>query len=243
MSNAIYPGNLRGLTFTVVKNAAFSTLVESSAGSVENRLYQTNNPIWKWTLAYDVLGNNSRWIAGGESYPDFQRLLGFFLARQGKFDSFLFDDPDDDFIGPALLPDLSPNLQAQLQVVNDGAGNYYSPVQRSMGGEFYEDITDLNGGISVFANGVAQVGGGTDYTLAGPGLAIPGYSFAGMYLSWVAGAPTGPVTAQANYYFRVRFDMDGQDFEKFTYNLWCIGGAEAQSSSNISLITARTTTL
>ena len=78
-----------------------------------------------------------------------------------------------------------PNAPATLQVVSDGAGNYYSPIQRNFGGKFWEDITDLNGNITVYINGAVN----TDYTLGGPGLAIPGYSFEGLYLAWDAAAP------------------------------------------------------
>lgn len=73
---------------------------------------------------------------------------------------------------------------AALQVFNDGAGNYYSPVQRNMGGLFWEDITDLNPAstISVYANAASTAA----YSLVGPGLAIPGYSWMGLVLQWTS---------------------------------------------------------
>jgi len=122
----------------------------------------------------------------------------------------------------------------------------YSPIQRSIGGQYYEDITDLNplngSGLTVKANGVAKsIGtcGIQDAELHGPGLAIPGYSFMGMYLKWCA-TPTPPITASFNYYFRVRFASDEQDFEKFMQLLWTIGGGQAKSGSgSLKLITSR----
>ena len=240
MSNVVYPSNFRGLAFTVTKTAKFNTIVSTSPAFVESRVVQSQNPNWSWTLRYDVLGNNSRSIAYGESYADLQRLQGFYLARQGRFDSFLFDDPDDDFVGPAMLSAGVPNLQAQLQVVTDGT-MYYSPLQRNMGGQFYEDVTDINGGVIVFDNSVLKVNG-VDYNIFGPGLAFPGYSSAGMYLKWVS-PPTGPVTAQFLFFFRVRFDSDTQDFEKFVQSLFTIGGSEAQDSNSIKLVSARITSL
>jgi len=133
-----------------------------------------------------------------------------------------------------------PNLKAQLQIVNDGAGNYYSPIQRNMGGQFYEDITDLNGSITVFANAVQQTIT-TDYVIAGPGLAIPGNSYLGLVLDWVA-QPASPVTVTFNYYFRVRFEDDSRDFDKFVHQMWTAGGPEAGSSGVIKLITSRPVT-
>jgi hypothetical protein len=137
-----------------------------------------------------------------------------------------------------------PNLQAQLQVWNDGVGNYYSPLQRNLGGLFLEDITDLNpsgapyggpGAISVYANGVAQTVGVNDghhqCGVFGPGLALPLNSCMGLYLQWYGGAPTPPVTASFNFFFRMRFAIDSIDFEKFMNQLWTIGGENGSTGS------------
>ncbi len=238
MSNDLYPSNLIGLAYTVIKTARFSTVVQSSSSFVETRVVQSINPIWRWTLNYDVLRNNPNRLTVGEIYPDLQRLLGFYLKHQGTFDSFLFDDPDDDFVGPALIGG-APNPQAQLSLVQDpNTGTWYSPIQRNMGGQFSEDVTDLDGGIIVFDNGVLTAA----YTIIGPGVAITGAAWAGKVLQWT-GTPTGPITAQFNFLFRVRFDMDEQGFEKFVAQLWTAGGSEAQSSSGLKLISARTASL
>ena len=89
------------------------------------------------------------------------------------------------------------------------------PIQRTLDGVFYEDITDLNGAITVYDNGVLRKPlPSIDYTVNGPGLALPTASYMGLYLKWVS-EPTGPVTVQFHFYFRVRFQSDSQDFEKF----------------------------
>lgn len=74
---------------------------------------------------------------------------------------------------------------ATLQVVNDGAGNYYSPIQRNFGGLFWEDITDLDGSITVYLDGAVT----SAYSIGGPGLALPNASYEGLYLAW--NAPAG----------------------------------------------------
>jgi len=176
------------------------------------------------------LKNNPLDIAAGLTYTDYQTLLGFYLARQGQFDDFLLDDPDDDSVGPGLIAGV-PNPAAELQLIQDSVtGIWYSPVQRNVAGQFFEDITDLNGGIQVWANAVLQTGGGVNFTLLGPGLAITGSSFYGMYLQWAA-MPTGPISATFNFYFRVRFETDQQDFEKFMGQLWTIGGQGGKNGS------------
>ena len=252
-------------------------------------------------------------------------MMGFFLSRGGDFDSFLFTDPDDNFVGPAMITagwmpnypyglsdividpgghaqqvvsapqgaisgfsippfddaggtaddglgpivwqDLGaatgtgyPNPMATLQVVTPDGVNYFSPIQRNMGG-FLEDVTDLNpqwlgtypvNPITIYANGVLQVGptsgvcgtGGVTYQLMSPNngdpqLVVPGASFGGVYVKWCSGAPTPPVTAQFNFYFRVRFENSKSAFEKWANQWWTAGGEVSSKSDTIKLRTAR----
>lgn len=446
MGNAVYPAVVRGLTWTVLKTLGFNTIEQSAPNAYATYISQSSNPVWSFQLVYDFLKDFDIQLAQSQLYTDLRLLMGFFGARRGKWDDFLFLDPTDNFVGPGVFDSL-PNTQfAELQVVTDGAGNSYSPVQRAMGGQllasgtFVEDITDLkpvpngpygnatgamtftsghplgnwtfackwsnwlfptlpsdavvqgiypvivcsfvhdrsnayleygsgydawagtgggagvefpytqpfvanfsstefygmsigttpaaltnelisarlfetnlylgpppqadamtitnvgfavyyttattpaaplfaapftiptgqgcayalpltaeahaaiigypNGSatatpstqpttqIFVYDNGVLQVAG-TDYALLGPGLAIPGASFMGMYLHWLH-TPTGPVTAEFNFYFRVRFDTDMQDFENWANNWWTIGGSNGSSGSGyIKLKTSR----
>ena len=244
---------LPGLTYTSVKTPKFSSLVASSASGYESRVAQYQNPIWEWQLVMDFL-HDFFW-SSFTTVSELRTLMGFFNAQSGMSASFLYSDPDDNYVGPALVS-AAPNVPlAQLQVVNDGAGNYYSPIQRTLDGVFYEDITDLNGSIAVYKNGtLATVGvGAGQYEVMGPGLAIPGYSFAGLYLKW-GSSPATPVTAQFNFYFRVRFSEDNQDFEKFAGQgaaagqppagqgggYYTIGGSESQNGGSVlKLRTAR----
>ena len=242
MSDAIYPSQIYGLTLKVVKAPEGDTLIQSAANKVELRLAQTENPIWHWSLTYEQLFNDLR--NPNYTASELETLMGFYLARRYRFDDFLFDDPEDDSV-----------TNQTLQLVNDGAGNYYTPLQRNMGGQFYEDVTDLNAQgdahyfplsgthNKIFANGVQQsqsyLGNTGDFDLLGPGLAIPGYSFSGLYLKWHS-APTAPITGTFMFYFRVRFEQDRQDFEKFLYRLWTIGGAEGNAGAGmVKLVSAR----
>ena len=188
MSLPIFP-SLPGLTFTSVKTPNFSTLTEDASSGYEVRLSTYSNPIWKWQLIFDFL-HDFFW-GSFTTVSELRTLMGFFNAQNGSAASFLYTDPDDNYVGPALNGS-SPNAPlAQLQLVSDGAGNYYSPVQRTLDGVAFEDITDLNGAIAVYLNGTLATAGTAinQYQLLGPGLAIPGYSFLGMYLKWGPGAP------------------------------------------------------
>lgn len=230
MSNLTYPV-VRGLTYTVTKTPKFSTIVQSSPDALsETRILQQQNPQWHWQLIYDYLKNDSSNPGPFTPYTDYQTLQGFILGRQGQYDSFLYDDPTDDTV-----------TNQMLQLVNDGFGNFYSPIQRNFGGQFLEDITDLNplnlSGLVVKANGVTKTLG-ADFAVIGPGFAIPGYSFRGLVIAWYA-MPPAPITATFNFYFRVRFEADDFDIEQFMQFLWTIGGSKAKSGKGyLQLVSA-----
>jgi hypothetical protein len=184
----IYP-TLPGLTYPVLKQAEFDTLVNSATNKYETRQPQTVNPQWSWQLVYDFLCD---FPTPQFTVTELRTLLDFFLYHKGQATAFLFLDPDDNYVGPALNSDGTPNAPlAALQIVTNGAGNYYSPIQRTFGGLYYEDITDLNtdpdaGGsaLAVYADGMLMAAA-SDYTLASsPGLAISGASYMGLYLTW-----------------------------------------------------------
>jgi hypothetical protein len=310
MSSEVYPGAVRGLTYGVVKAPGTGTIKQAATSGYSVRVGQYQNPMWKWTLLYEYLKNDTPnpTLPLGPNYTDYQQWIGFFLARGGQLDDFLFTDisdlnggppqtPNTCYVGPALLQTLwtpltkvgigfgvldpsnhwqqvtiagttgrfmptwndsggatseagssvvwqdkglmplagFPNLQAQLQLVTDGT-NWYSPIQRSWGGLFYEDITDLNGAIEVYQNG----GSALVPSIAGPGLALPGQSFGGLYIPWLTEPPT-PLTAQFKFYYRVAFDMDDTEMEQFMQFVWTIGGNETSrnGSGTVKLITSR----
>lgn len=296
MSNLVFPSQVKGLTYTVLKTPGFSTIVQKSPWGGVVTIPQYQNPRWQFELVWDYLYDTYYSPANTMAYApytDLQTLMGFFLGRQGQSDDFLFFDPADycaagllsgvwqasfayslntviiDGNGHAQLvttagtsgaqrPIFSssgetttdgsatwtdqgyfplgfPNLPVTLPLVTDGT-TYYSPLQRSMGGLFMEDITDLVANtLAVYANGALQTG----YTVNGPGLAIPGGSYAGLYLEWT-NEPAAPITATFNFYFRVRFDGDTQDFERWAQGLWTIGGSQSKNGSGfLKLVTSR----
>ncbi len=290
MTLPIYP-TVRGLTWPVMKSSMESTLTQTGPGGSTTNNPQWQNPKWNWTLIYEYLKANPYDVLPQYSpYTDYATLQGFFLARYGSAQPFLFDDPSDDVVGPAIwqartyyaagayIIDPSGHLQTALRnantgavepswddgggvtadsgqrwqdggafdgtlaqalpLVTDGSGGWYSPLQRNFGGQFLEDVTDLNTlniPVTVWDNGVLP----TNYSIQGPGLAIPGYSFAGMYVLWGT-EPAGPITASFQFYFRVQFDMDTADFEEFLYQVWTVGGTDSKGGSgSLKLITSR----
>lgn len=80
---------LPGLTFSVHKKPSFSTRIARASSAFEVRNAMQEFPVWDFELVYDFLEDRS----GAES--SLKTIVGFFLARQGAFDSWLFKDPDD----------------------------------------------------------------------------------------------------------------------------------------------------
>lgn len=87
MSNAIYP-DLAGLKPVVTYKPAYKTLIATSASGKESRVALRPGAVWTITLAYEVL-------RAGDEETELQTLVAFFKARQGAFDSFLLNDPDN----------------------------------------------------------------------------------------------------------------------------------------------------
>lgn len=124
-----------------------------------------------------------------------------------------------------------PMAPVTLSVVTDANGKSYSPIQRNVGGLFNEDITDLVANtLQVYEDGAPTLP--LAYVVQGPGLAVPGASYNGLYLAWVT-APTQPVTATFQFYFRVKFEEDTQDFEQWLNGIWTIGGEGTKNGSGM----------
>lgn len=118
MSNAVFPSIL-GLSWDVKKTPTFASKVQSAVSGKELRLAYMSTPLWQYTLSYETLRSDAR--------ADFQTLLGFFLARQGMFDSFLFTDPHDNAVAAQLFG-LGDGATAAFQLLKTYSG-YSEPVQ------------------------------------------------------------------------------------------------------------------
>lgn len=134
-----------------------------------------------------------------------------------------------------------PNAPVEQQVVTDGI-KYYTPLQRSIGGLYLEDVADLapTGGADYTTLQVYVAGAPTAVLLSGPGLATPTASFSGLYIDWGTSPPGGTVTASFQFMFRLMFEEQTQDFEKWAQQLWTIGGSKSKNGSGyVKLKTSR----
>ncbi|HTZ67926.1 MAG TPA: DUF2460 domain-containing protein [Roseiarcus sp.] len=183
---------LAGLGWSPHKKPVFSTLVAShvSGREVRDALYQ--NPIWQFELTFDGLSSSP------SSYPglgpnSMQTLMGFFLACQGQYGTFLYTDPSDSAATNVTL------------AIGDGTTTVFA-FSRYMGA-FLEPVGWVTSVSNVYLNGVNQASG---WSLSTPNSLV------------FSSAPGTGVSVAATfaYAFQCRFDSDDQDFEEFMSNLW-----------------------
>lgn len=198
MSNSVFP-TLAGIGWGYRRSPMFDTRIQKSVSGKELRTAYMAYPLWKYTLTYEVLRDDT-------VNNELKTLAGFFLARQGQYDSFLFTDPDDS------------SVTAQSFGTGDGTTTAFQLI-RTYGG-FAEPVQNVNGTPSIYVAGVLKTVT-THYTISSTGLVtftagnIP---TAGQALTW-----TG------SYYQRCRFLMDAADFEKFMKQLWELKKVEFQT--------------
>ena len=89
MSNVQFP-DLRGLAWEYTLSPTFSTGVQQATSGREVRAAYWSGPLWKLSLTYEFLHDDAQHV-DANGYSQLQQLIGFFLARQGSFDSFLID--------------------------------------------------------------------------------------------------------------------------------------------------------
>jgi uncharacterized protein (TIGR02217 family) len=194
---AIFPV-LPGLGWSVTKAPRFAGRIQHAVSGREVRVLDQPYPIWTWTLTYSLLRDkwDARGAGGlGAGYDELRTIAGFFLAQQGTFQPFLFDDPTDHAVTAGLLG------------TGDSSATAYQLV-RTMGG-FAEPITAPNMVSAVYLDGILQSAGGysVDATTGLVTFTIP--------------PPAGQaITADFTYYFHVRFSDDTAEFENFMLQLW-----------------------
>lgn len=189
VSNEIFPA-MPGLKWDVSKVPNFSTAVQRSVGGREVRAAFQPYPIWQWSLAFEFLRETT-------GFTEFQQLAGFYTARQGCFDSFLYEDPTDK------------TATDQNFGTGDGTTVAFQLRRRLGSGGLYEPIYNLNGAPVIKKAGVTQ-STPADYSVSSTGLVT--------FTSPPAGAAA--LTWSGGYYWRVRFADDMADFVNFADKFW-----------------------
>jgi uncharacterized protein (TIGR02217 family) len=193
MSNAILP-TLAGLAWDITTSPQFNTKVHRAVSGYETRAAFMVYPLWTFKLKYELLRDD---VANNE----FKTLIGFFNARQGQFDSFLYSNPADSAV------------VAMQFGVGTGA-QYVFQLTRGYGG-YTEPVNNFNGAPQIYVNGLLKTLT-TDYTISATGLVTFVLSPAnGLAITW-----TG------SFYYRCRFLNDAIDPSQFMKNLYSLSKLE-----------------
>ncbi len=190
MSNAVFPA-LRGFAYPVIKKPTFSTIEQESVSGIKKHIANWVYPRWQIEIPVEFLLDDV-------AHDELKTLVGFFLARQGRFDSFLFDDPDDDYIGGQELG------------LGDGATTTFQML-RAYGG-FIEPVLNIKSPPVpvVYLNGAIQ--DPSTYAIA--------TTDSGLLTFTTAPAAGAVITADFGYYWRCIFQEDLSEFDKFMNQLW-----------------------
>lgn len=86
MATAVFP-TLKGLTWSVHRKPMFKTKVAEHVSGHEVRASFMEYPVWEFNLSYEFMRNT-------DPADDLETMMGFFLERQGKWDEWLFRDPE-----------------------------------------------------------------------------------------------------------------------------------------------------
>lgn len=188
MSDAVFP-ILPGLKWGIKRAPIWKTLMQESVSGKELSVSLMSYPLRRYSLSYEFLR------AGAEA--ELQQLEGFFNARRGRHDTFLYSDPDDSTVVDQSF----------------GSGNGSQTVfflARTRGG-YAEPVQALNGVPVIKVAGVTKATP-ADYTISATGMV----TFA------VAPAVAADLTWSGSYYWRCRFLRDETEFDQFLQDLWSL---------------------
>lgn len=186
MSDVVFP-SLPGLSWGITKTPMWKTVTHESVSGMELRAALMTYPRYRISMRYEVLR------AGG-GFAELQELIGFFNARRGSWDDFLWLDPDDNTVVGANFG------------TGDGSTKTFA-MSRSFGG-FVEPVQAFVAAPQIYVNGVLK---------ASPA----DYSISNGRVTFVTAPPAGAaLTWSGQFYKRVRFVNDETEFEQFLQDLW-----------------------
>jgi uncharacterized protein (TIGR02217 family) len=197
---------LAGQGWSVSKTPVWQTRIQRAVSGRELRLLDYPYPLWQFQLTWEALGDNSGQAGvsaiGSLLATDLRTLLGFFMACQGAFAAFLYDDPTDDNVtgqGLGTADGISTTAQLVRTMGPAGAPNFTEPIAAP-------DVVS-----AIYFNGITQ----------------PASSYSVDPTSGIVTFSSPPpanvaITADFSYYFRCRFISDAYSFENFMYRLWSL---------------------
>lgn len=171
------------------------TQVQQAPSGKETRISRRSSPLMKFELGFEVLRDSTNLAVS-----DLKRLIGFYNAMQGSYDTFLYSDPNFNAV------------TAQSYGTGDGTTRAFqvsATYKDSTGIGWPEVIQNFNGTPSFYNNGTLQTVT-TQYTLSGTGvITYVTAPAAGVALTWTGG-----------FYYRCRFLTDSLDLNEILSRWW-----------------------
>lgn len=160
MSASVFP-TLAGLNWNIVRTPMWNNILNEAASGKEVAIALWSYPKWQWELNFNFLRSSA-------TFTELQQLVGFFNSRQGRFDTFLYQDSEDNSV--------------TLQTIGTGNGSTAAyQLIRSYGG-FIEPILAPNtvsvvalAGVSIPAAGYSAPTNGALSQSAGGALGATTY--------------------------------------------------------------------
>lgn len=195
MSTQVFP-SLSGLTFNIERTIEWNTQVQEAISGKETRIAYWSAARYTWTLAFEFLRSST-------SFNEFQNLFGFMSARQGRFDSFLYTDPED-----------FSSTGNQLGV-GDSTVRAFQLLRRFGGSSAIAEPVLAPNAVTLVTVAGSSISS-TQFSVSQWGSTVPGV------ITFSTFAPSGgqAVTADMSYYFPCRFDDDVGTYVEFMSKLW-----------------------
>ncbi|AOZ05967.1 DUF2460 domain-containing protein [Cupriavidus malaysiensis] len=201
MSNAIFP-ELAGIRPDRPRAPRFKTQVLEAASGREFRASRMANPIYRFSLGFEFLRESN-------GRAELRTLEGFYLARRGSFDSWLYRCAHDRAAADQLFG-YGDGARTQFQLARS-YGEFMEPVQN------VEQIQGMRRGELLLP--------ASAYTISPTGVVLFAQPPAnGVPLRW-----TG------TFFFRCRFESDDVSFDRIARNLYKAPRIEFRGSLGVKL--------
>jgi uncharacterized protein (TIGR02217 family) len=193
MSSFVFPA-LLGQSPNVLRTPVWKTNAQTALSGKQSALGYRLYPTIHFELEYELLNDSL-------ATSDLKALMGLFNAVKGRFDTFLFTDPDYHAVTAMAFGTVATGVYTyQLTTIYENSG----------GPGYQELVQNLNGTPTLYANGTAI--SGSTYSIGPTGIVtfstLPTVGYA---LTW-----TG------SFYYRCRFDDDQLETTKFMKSLWSL---------------------
>jgi uncharacterized protein (TIGR02217 family) len=200
VSALLYP-TLPGLKFDSKRTLLWRTDIQEAVSGKETRISVRQFPLVRFDLEYELLRD---YLATSE----LKSLVGFYNVHRGRWDSFLYTDPNHN--------------SATLSSFGTGNGSavafqLVTRYQNTGGPGVDELVQNLNGAPSIYVGGALQ--SASAYAI-GP---------TGIVTFNSAPANLAALTWSGSFYYRCRFDSDDMTATEFMRRFWKTGSIALRS--------------